>query len=212
MTARLPQGSPCSGRPAGLSRRRALHALAGAAVAASGWAGPPVQAHELQANRLTLVLRDGLHVQLTLQLELLDALHQSLAPQQPLKAFVLQHAPWSREALSVVLSRTYSLWVQGLRLQPEGQAALRMGRWNWPSAERVSALLQARAMQLLADPGAHAHPEPVEVRSEAVASKEITGLQVTMPPAFGRVLVVSYRPRQVWVAPGETSAPVVFSR
>lgn len=210
MTATLPQRSPCSGRPTGFSRRRALHALA--AVAATGWAGPPVQAHELQANRLTLVLRDGLHLQLTLQLVFLDALHQSLAPQQPLQAFVLQHAAWSREALSVVLSRTYSLWVQGMRLQPEGQADLRMGRWNWPSAERVSALLQSRAMQLLADPGTHAHPEPVEVRSEAVASKDITGLQVTMPSAFGRVLVVSYRPRQIWVAPGETSAPLVFGR
>ena len=212
MTSELPQTPPWPGRPTGFSRRRVVQALAGAAMAASGWAPSPVHAHELQANRLTLVLRDGLHLHLTLQLELLEALHQSLAPQQPLQAFVLQHAPWSRDALSVVLSRTYSLWVQGIRLQPEGQAALRMGRWNWPSVDRVSALLQKRAMQLLADPGAHAHPEPVEVRSEALASKEITELKVTMPQAFGKVLVVSYRPRQVWVAPGEASAPVIFGR
>lgn len=212
MKAKLPQGSPPPGRPSGFNRRRALHAFAGATVAASGLASSPLQAHELQTNRLTLLLRDGRHLQLTLQLGMLDALHQSLAPQQPLQAFVLQHATWSREALSVVLSRTYSLWVQGMRLQPEGQAALQMGRWNWPSAERVSALLQSRAMQLLADPGAHTHPEPVEVRSETVGSKDITALQVTMPTAFGRVLVVSYRPRQVWVAPGEASAPIAFGR
>lgn len=212
MTARSPGRSPPPEPPTGLNRRQALHAVTVAAAVASGITGSRAQAHELQANRLTLVLRDSLHLQLTLQLELLEALHRSLAPQQPLQAFVLQHAPWSREALSVVLSRTYSLWVQGMRLQPEGQAALRLGRWNWPSAEHVSAMLQARAMQLLADPGAHAHAEPVEVRSEAVASQDITGLRVTMPPTLGPVLVVSYRPRQVWLVPGEASAPIVFGR
>ena len=50
----------------------------------------------------------------------------------------------------------------------------------------------------------------MELRSEAVAPREITSLRAALPPAFGRVLVVSYRPRQTWVGAGELSGPIGF--
>ena len=166
--------------------------------------------HELQANRLVLVQRDARHLQLTLHLQLLEALRRTLAPAQPLREFVLKHAPWSPQTLTEALTPAYSNWTQALRLLQDDTTALKLSRWNWPDGPRVSALLQGRAMQLIADPGAHAHEEPIELRSEAVAPREITTLRAALPPAFGRVLVVSYRPRQTWVGEGDLSGPIGF--
>lgn len=198
--------------PAEPGRRFALRvaAQAGLSFAAPLLGLGVASAHELQGNRLVLVQRDTRHLQLTLHLHLLEALHRALAPAQPLREFVLRQAPSSPQALAAILTPAYAAWEKGLRLLLNGQTPLQPGLWDWPEATRVSALLQGRAMQLIADPGAHAHEEPIEVRSEAVAPREITTLRVALPPAFGRVLVVSYRPRQTWVGEGELSGPIGF--
>jgi hypothetical protein len=49
-------------------------------------------AHELQANRASLVLRDSQHLSLTFFVDYVGVLHQVLAPQRTLQEFVLMYA------------------------------------------------------------------------------------------------------------------------
>ena len=65
-------------------------------------------------------------------------------------------------------------------------------------------------MQLMVDPNRHAHEPPVEIRAEANARQEITAVRIQFPDEFQKVLVVSYRPSQVWVEPKTVSAPIKF--
>lgn len=51
----------------------------------------------------------------------------------------------------------------------------------------------------MVDPAAHSHEAPIEVLADAVAAKPITAVTVRFPEEFGKVLVVSYQPKQVWV-------------
>ena len=63
----------------------ALTFLLGAASAGS-------EAHELPANRLSLVLRDETHLSLTYFVDYAEVLHRTLAPKQALLEFIVVYS------------------------------------------------------------------------------------------------------------------------
>jgi len=109
-------------------------------------------AHELPANRLTLVLRDRNHLSLTFFIDYTDALHRALAPQRPLEEFVLMYSAMKR--------RTWAgnCCVRRRGFQSSTQLILSAGKpaaitnWKWPNAGRVQAMLRERAMQAVVAP------------------------------------------------------------
>lgn len=167
-------------------------------------------AHEMQANRLTMVLRDDTHLSLTYFVDYAQALHQVLAPRQPLQEFVLTVSSMKPAEFDAALVKAHAQLSAGTRITlPTGEAVV-ISKWQWPEPARARALLQARAMQMVVGSGVgagnHAHDPPVEARAEATASRRMASVSVRLPPELGPVLVVSYRPRQAWARP--TAAPV----
>ena len=167
-------------------------------------------AHELQANRLTLVLRDRNHLSLTFLIDYTDALHRALSPRRSFDEFVLVYSAMRPEDLKAELLRAQA------KLQRSTQLALATGKpvaianWRWPDAERVQAVLRERAMQAVVAPGDHAHAVPFEIRAEAMSTDDISSSTIRLPEEFQRVLVVSYRPSQRWVEPGARSSEIRF--
>lgn len=129
------------------------------------------QAHELESNRATLVLRDAQHVSLTFFVDYPAVLHQVLAP--------------NRSA---------------------------QDNWSWPMAAAVQSQLQQRAMQSVVAASEHSHVVPTEIRAEATSNHPADFTSVTLRPAaqFKQVLVVSYRPKQVWLKPHAVSPAISF--
>ncbi len=158
-------------------------------------------AHELQANRLTLVVRDDTHVSVTCFLNYTEALHRALAPKQTLQEFVLRSAALSPSDFQKELIRAQAIFSSGFKLTMPKNNILTVNNWRWPDAQRVQADVQERAMQAVVGEGEHPAHGSFEVRAEATASRPITSVGMRMPPEFGKVLVVSYKPRQTWVAP-----------
>jgi hypothetical protein len=74
----------------------------------------------------------------------------------------------------------------------------------------VQQKLRERAMLMVRAQGAHSHEAPLEVRAELAAGQDFLALNVQFPAEFRDVLVVSYRPAQVWVKPDQPSPAVVF--
>ena len=190
-----------------------LTAIVGIATA------PTLNAHELQANRATLVLRDERHISLSLFIDYVDALHESLAPDQPMQAFLAQFSAMKPADWQTLLVRTQQQWSRQIELRavdpgrvPAGRPMTPLPLRNgvWPDAPRVQRLLQERLMQGLVAPAGHVHQEPVEIRAEATAPRSVSEVRLTLPKDFGRVLVVWYRPRQVWVDPGVASGAIRF--
>lgn len=85
-----------------------------------------------------------------------------------------------------------------MRVTTAKGTALAFERWTWPDATRVQAALRERLMEAVVAPGEHAHSQPLEVRAGLHSAQPVPALRVKFAPALGRVLVVSYRPRQVW--------------
>jgi len=192
-----------------------LSAMVGSAIA------PTVNAHELQANRATLVLRDERHISLSLFIDYVDALHESLAPDRPMQAFLAQSSAMTPADWQALLVRTQLQWSRQIELSaiepgraPAGRSMtpLPLRNWVWPDAPRVQRLLQERLMQGLVVPAGHVHQEPVEIRAEATAPRSVSEARLTLSKDFGRVLVVWYRPRQIWVDPGVASGAIRFSQ
>ena len=138
-------------------------------------------AHELPANRLTLVLRDRNHLSLTFFIDYTDALHRALAPQRPLEEFMLMYSAMKPQDLGRELLRAQA------RFQSSTRLILSAGK-----------------------PADHAHQEPSEIHADVTSAQEISSVTLRLPDEFQRVLVVSYRPSQRWIEPNATSAAIGF--
>jgi len=169
-------------------------------------------AHELQENRATLVLRDKNHVSVTLYIAYTDALHRAVAPQRPLASFLLMYSAMRPEDLQKELLRAQARLQSDTRiyLSPGPGAEVPLTNWVWPDVKQVQSLLQQRIMAATVDPNGHSHEPPSEIHAEAVSAREIAALTVKFPEAFQNVLVVSYRPNQVWVDTKALSPEIRF--
>lgn len=184
--------------------------IAAAVLGVAGLAGlGPCHAHEMEANRATLVLRDGGHLSLTLYLDYAAALHQALAPSRPFEEFMLTHATMPAAQFQQALDGAHRKFEQGTRAALKGQPLAFRG-WQWPAAAQVQQKLRERAMLMVRAQGSHSHEAPLEVRAELAAGEDFHTLKMQFPAEFRDVLVVSYRPAQVWVKPDQPSPAVVF--
>lgn len=164
-------------------------------------------AHDLEDNRATLILRDGTHLSITLYLNYSEALWEALLPQREFGAFLLSYSSMKTDDLQRELNRAQKHFEASLQIQTKS-AGLRLGNWIWPDAKTVQGLLQKQVMQAVVE--GHIHQPPVEVHADAVSPTEIGSVTVRLPKEFKKVLVVSYRPNQVWADPGQPSAEIRF--
>ena len=173
-------------------------------------------AHEMTENRATLVLRDATHVSMTLYIDYPQALHRTLAAKLNFQEFVLAFSAMTPEVFSAAVVKAQTQFHAQIQLfNAAGKPAV-AEQWRWPDPVRVQAILREHAMQMLVAAGEHAHDAPLEIRAEfSVPEAEKSAppplsspllspsVRVKFPSAFRRVLVVSYRPNQVWVNAGD---------
>ena len=167
-------------------------------------------AHELQDNRATLVQRDARHVSLQLYVSLPQVMHRVLAPQRPFSEFVMAMAAATPAEFANAALAVKKQVEQELRVVDDKGVAIVLSNWTWPKEPQLQAALRDRAMALTVAPTEHAHDSPLEVRAELRHSQPITTLRVQFPAALKKVMLVYYRPKQVWVEPAQASPLVSF--
>lgn len=168
-------------------------------------------AHELEDNRATLVLRDRTHLSATIFLAYPEALHQALAPQREFMAFLLIYSAMKPDSLQKELLKAQSQFELSTHLYVgPGKEVVTFIHWTWPDLKQVQAILQQRVMQAMVDPRTHSHEAPVEIHADANALREITSVRVQFPGEFQKVLVVAYRPSQLWLEGKTLSTEIRF--
>lgn len=185
-----------------LIRRNLASALATALAAALvGLCAASAGAHELAANRLTLVLRDETHLSLSYFIDYTEALHQTLAPKRALQDFILVTSAMKQSDFEAALTKAHAQLIVGTQLVLPTGEMLATRNWQLPVPTAARALLQERAMQMLTGGDDHVHQAAYEVRAEATSTRPIGSVSVRLPSELGKVLVVSYQPRQTWIEP-----------
>jgi hypothetical protein len=164
--------------------------------------------HDLEENRATLVLRDRTHLSVTLYLNYSETLHKALLPNREYGAFLLIYSAMKPEDLQRELQKAQSKFEAGIEIVPQspGGSKLKISGWKWPDVKQVQSMLQHQVMQAMVD--GHVHEAPTEILADAVAPSAISSVTVRFPDEFQKVLVVSYRPSQVWVE-GKKSSPAI---
>ena len=183
-------------------RRCSLLALTALSITAS--------AHELQDNRATLVLRDQTHISVTLYLSYCEALHLALAPDRPLPEFMMVYSTMSPDRLQRAIGAAQSRFQSATRLYLAAGKELSLSNWVFPDVKQVQSALQRWIMQAMAEPGGHFHEEPLEIHAEAQSPEPVTSVRIQFPEEFQKVLVVAYRPNQLWVEPKSWSPVIKF--
>ena len=174
------------------------------------------QAHELPENRATMVLRDETHVSLTFYVDYPDVLYAVLAPKKSHREFLLAYAAMKPEDFR------QQILVAQSKLQAETHATLNGGNpaiitgWVWPSAASIQTLIQKEVMESMvgsksnASASQHTHEEPTEIRANITHDKPIKDANIQFAEAFGKILLVSYRPQQSWVETKQISSLIKF--
>ena len=171
-----------------------------------------VQAHELQASRATLVLRDSQHVAITFYVDYPAVLHQALAPGMLFHEFALQHSAMPQPVFAAQLLAAQRKLQAGTRLVLRSGKAAPLELWAWPDAIATQKALQQRAMAAVVGAKEHAHAPPAEIRAEAQSNNaaDFKTVALKLPAEFKQTLVVSYQPKQAWVEPGKALAGIRF--
>ena len=190
----------------GLRRRARWMAALGCVVACAA----PAAAHELEASRATLVLREPGLVSLSLYVDYPSLLQRSLAPQDSVEQFLFTAAAMSPEKFRASLEQAQQRLQAGSQLLLPGGRVQAFARWNWPDAGRVQQVLRERVMQQVTAPAAQPSDTTLEIQAEVLLPSSASSLRLQLPAAFGRVLVVWYRPGQQWVEPGVASPEMRF--
>jgi hypothetical protein len=167
-------------------------------------------AHEIPANRLTLVLRDETHLSLTYRVDYTAALHRALAPKRTLQEFVVMYSAMKPADFQKEMVRAQTKFSSATRLALPTGEPLAITRWHWPEPLQVQALLQKRAMQDLVHGPEHEHEVALEIGADATAPRHIASVTLRLPEEFGKTMVVSYQPRQVWVEPRAAASLIRF--
>lgn len=174
--------------------------------------------HELTENRATMILRDDTHVSLTFYIDYPNVLYAVLAPKISHREFLLAYSAMKPEDFQKQMLLAQST------LQAETRATLNGGKqatitgWVWPDAVRMQAQIQQQVMESMVggvtntntNSSAHAHSLPTEIRADIAHDKPIKDANIKFAEAFGRMLLVSYRPNEIWVAPKQASSLVKF--
>jgi hypothetical protein len=168
-------------------------------------------AHELQTNRVTLVLRDSHHLSLTFFIDYVDAIYDTLAPELPFEKFVMVHSAMAPAAFKQALTRAHKKLEADTQLTVPGGKALALTNWRWPDAVKVQDALKQRAMRMVVgSKEPHTHETAVEVQAEATASTTPASVTLKLPEVLQPALLVSYRPAQVWIAAKSGAKTVRF--
>jgi len=123
-------------------------------------------------------------------------------------------------------TRVTAQWARELMIK-QGDLLVAANRWRWPSATQAQALLRGQLMHALTS-GGEDHPESLaqaqaDFRLPAGpggpldpprAPMQATGashpIQLLMPAALRPLSLTTYRPRQQWIAPGDTPIVLAF--
>ena len=174
-----------------------------------------VQAHELQASRATLVLRDNQHLAITFYVDYPAVLHQAIAPHMLFHEFALQHSAMPQPIFAAQLLAAQRKLQAGTRLVLRSGKTAPLELWAWPDAAATQKALQQRAMAAVVGAKDHAHAPPAEIRAEAKSTKstksgDFATVTLQLPAEFKQTLVVSFQPKQAWVEPGKALAGIRF--
>lgn len=152
--------------------------------------------HELEADLLTVVVRDAKHISLTFRVDEVNLMHRMLAPNSSLAEFLLPLSAMSDDAFSRVVLNFRSRFEHEVQLRDAMQASVPLNAWRWPEIADSRSLLRRLTMTRLVGGETHEHLPPTVITADGVSREEAKQLELLLPGALDGITVVHYQPSQ----------------
>ena len=169
-------------------------------------------AHELSETSATLVLREGGHVELRLQIPWAEVLRAQWMPRVAVQEFLVRVTNQRAADFARELAKIETAIEHGTQVVVDGGTSGGFSNWQWPSAVVVQEALRRELMSRLAEGERFEHASRLPAIAEHTLGRERTGVRLKLPVAFGPALLTVYRPKEQWLKPGELSAPISVDR
>jgi len=139
-----------------VTRRRLVHLIG--LVTLLGVSGATARAHDLAEASAALVVRDGGHLELRLQVPWAALLQADRMPGRPLPEFLMYVSAMSPSTFDGHYRRLVARLERAFRLTRPAAAPVTFQRWVWPRSAAVQQAVQRELMSRLADGGARCTP------------------------------------------------------
>ena len=188
----------------------ATASAASVAIAAVLLAPPAGDAHELAEASATLVVRDGGHVELRLQVPWAVVLHQRIMPGAAMQEFLVRMTNLRPAEFATQLTAVQGRIERETKLTAEPGKPAAFQNWHWPAAGEVQDAMRRELMSRLADGANFEHASRLSAAAETVVGRERSSARLVLAPLLGPALLTVIRPHEEWMRAGEPSAPVVL--
>ncbi|MFN9204420.1 MAG: hypothetical protein ACK6DP_15345, partial [Gemmatimonas sp.] len=132
-----------------VTRRRLVHLIG--LVTLLGVSGATARAHDLAEASAALVVRDGGHLELRLQVPWAALLQADRMPGRPLPEFLMYVSAMSPSTFDGHYRRLVARLERAFRLTRPAAAPVTFQRWVWPRSAAVQQAVQRELMSRLAD-------------------------------------------------------------
>jgi hypothetical protein len=164
-------------------------------------------AHEMTENRARLVLREDNHITGSLFVNYTKLMHETWAPEMSFQDFAVMYASMDAASFAAKLNDLQHRIATGTEVQA-GPQTFHGRDWGFPPAGVSQAMLRKYMMGALT--GSAYHEEPVEIDFDVVAPVKLTTVRARFPKELGKVLLVTYRPAEMWVERGAQTGAITF--
>lgn len=164
-------------------------------------------AHDLAETGATVVVREGGHVTLQLNITWSRILQARWRPDRPRQEYLayattLPPAAFAREVLEVQRIVTREVNVQLTASAP--QAFI---HWTWPAPAEIQAALQHELMALVVDGAGDHHASRLGATAELRLRAPSPDVRIRFPAVLGKVLLTVSAPSEAWLGTAEWSRP-----
>lgn len=172
-------------------------------------AGSASRRHELTAASVTLVVRDGGHVEVRLQVPWAEVLRRAWRPDADRAAFLGEVAAMPAAEFAGRVAVVERALAQEARIAGDEATGVAPTGWRWPAPEALREALKRELMSRLALGADFEHASRLPATADARLARSPRAVRVRLSPLLGPTLVTVVQPREQWVAPGAWSAPTV---
>ena len=157
-----------------------------------------VTAHDINSNKITLIMREKTHVSLIMSINLLKAMNLILAPQIKYADFILTFSNMDPKLFQKEYEKTKIKISSGIILLSKDQNKLPTREWKWPLASVLQSQCQVFVMELMTGNHDHSKEPILEVSTEIIDKTDKSSIQIQVLKEIQPVLLISYKPVTNW--------------
>ncbi len=165
--------------------------------------------HELESDRLTIVMREPGHLALAFRVDEMTLLRRLLASDATDIDFLISMAAMDDTTFDDLVDRGRARFESQVVIVDQNASELLLRNWRWTSKDQLRRKIHELAMATVVSGDVHTHNAGNEITVDAVSSSPVSGITLRLPKGAAKILVVAYRPQQSDYDPGHDTALVI---